>query len=57
MSEGQRLGRVSIRERRAWLGQADVAPPGAQEGRGVQYFCFVCIDLHSISDTPLLADM
>jgi len=49
MSEGRKLGRVSTRERGGWLGQANVAPPGAQEGKGFEeshYFCFVCIDLH-----------
>ena len=28
MSEGRRWGRVSTRERAAWLCQADVVPPG-----------------------------
>jgi len=37
-----------------------LSPPGAEEGRGFEeghYFCFVCIDLHTNSNTPLLADM
>jgi len=37
-----------------------LSPLGAEEGRGFEeghYFCFVCINLHTISNTPLLADM
>jgi len=34
MSEGRRLGRVSTLERGAWLGQADVVPPGRGGGQG-----------------------
>jgi len=34
MSEGRRLGRVSTRGRGAWLGQADVVPPGRGVGQG-----------------------
>ena len=60
MSQGQRLGRVSTRERGTWLGRADVVPPGAEEGRGFEeghYFCFFCISLHTIWNIPLLADI
>jgi len=34
MSEGRRLGRESTRERGAWLGQADVVPPGRTRRAG-----------------------
>jgi len=37
-----------------------LSPPGTEEGRGFEEghcFCFVCINLHTISNTPLLADM
>ena len=43
----------------AWAGLV-LTPPGSEEGRGVEeghYFCFFCIMLHAISDTPMLADM
>jgi len=43
----------------AWL---VLTPPGAEEGRGSSfeeghYFCFFSINLHAISDTPMLAGM
>jgi len=37
-----------------------LCPPGAEEGRGFEEdhcFCFVCINLHTVSNTPLLKDM
>jgi len=35
-------------------------PPGAEEGRGFEeghYFRFACVNLHTILNTSLLADM
>jgi len=37
-----------------------LSSPGAEEGKGFEeghYFCFVCISLHTISNTSLLADL
>jgi len=37
-----------------------LSPRGAEEGRGFKeshYLSFSCIHLHTISNTPLLADM
>jgi len=60
MSKGRGLGRVSTHERGAWLGQSDVVPPGRGGGQGFRrrpLFLFCSINLHTISNTPLLADM
>ena len=60
MSEGRRLGRVSTCERGSWLDQADIVPNGRGGGQGFRrrpYFYFVCINLHTISNNPLLTDM
>jgi len=51
---------VSTCERGAWLGRAVVDPPCAEEGRVFEeghYFCFFCIKLYAIADSPMLADM
>jgi len=60
MSEGRRLGRVSTRERGAWLDQADVVTPRRGGGQGFRrrpLFLFCLFNLHTISNTPLLADV
>jgi len=44
----------------AWLGWAGVDPPGRGGGQGFEeghYFCFFCVDLHAISNAPVLAGM
>jgi len=53
---------VSTRERGAWLGQAGVNPPGRGGGQGFGrrprfLFSSFCINLHVISDIPLLTGM
>jgi len=44
---------------RGWAGLV-LTPPGTEEGRGFEeghYFCFSCVNLHVISDTPMLTGM
>ena len=39
-----------------WAGLV-LTPPAAEEGRGFDeshYFCFLCVDLHAISNAPVL---
>ena len=43
----------------SWAGLV-LTPLGTKEGRGFEeghYFCFFCVNLHAISDTPLLTGM
>ena len=42
-----------------WAGLV-LAPPGTEEGRDFgegHYLCSFCVNLHSISDTPMLTGM
>ena len=48
-----------MKEGHGWAGLMST-PPCSEEGRGFEednYFCFFCINLHAISNTPLLTDM
>jgi len=48
---------VSTRGMGAYLGWAGVDPPGRGGGQGFRkshYFCFLCVDLHAISNAPVL---
>ena len=45
--------------RHGWAGLV-LTPPGAEEDRGFEdghYFCFFGVDLHAISNTPVLIGM
>ena len=52
-------GRVDVEARYGWAGMV-LATTGNLEGGGLEEnhdFCLLCVDLHTISNAPFLADM
>jgi len=50
---------VDVEGGQGWAGSV-LATASLVEGRGLEeshHFCLLCVDLHTISDTPFLTDM
>ena len=51
---------MNTRGMETWLGWVGVDPPGREGGQDFEedhYFCFFCVDLHAISNAPVLTGM